>query len=81
MQGDKYLFRVDMTTLMEDMMFKYNEYTNFENRNPRWLFDGNRIKANDTPKSLDLMQDDVIEVMFEQQGGSSKFFTNFTSKI
>lgn len=35
----------------------------------RFLFDGNRINDEDTPKSLEMVKDDVIEVFSEQLGG------------
>jgi len=37
----------------------------------RFLFDGKRINDDETPKSLEMEQDDVIEVYQEQTGGSS----------
>ena len=37
----------------------------------RFLFDGKRINDDETPKSLELEQDDVIEVYQEQTGGAS----------
>ena len=38
----------------------------------RFLFDGKRINDEETPKSLEMEQDDVIEVYQEQTGGASK---------
>lgn len=35
----------------------------------RFLFDGNRINDEDTPKSLDMEDGDTIEVYQEQIGG------------
>ena len=36
----------------------------------RFLFDGRRINDTDTPKQLEMENDDVIEVYQEQSGGS-----------
>ena len=36
----------------------------------RFLFDGRRINDDETPKALEMEQDDVIEVYQEQTGGS-----------
>ena len=36
---------------------------------PRFLFDGRRINDDETPKALEMEQDDVIEVYQEQTGG------------
>merc|ERR1719193_2883121 len=37
----------------------------------RFLFDGRRINDDETPKALEMEQDDVIEVYQEQTGGYS----------
>ncbi len=37
----------------------------------RFLFDGKRINDDDTPKALEMENDDVIEVYQEQTGGGS----------
>ena len=37
----------------------------------RFLFDGKRINDDETPKSLEMEQDDVIEVYQEQTGGGA----------
>ena len=36
----------------------------------RFLFDGRRINDDETPKALEMEQDDVIEVYQEQTGGT-----------
>ena len=38
----------------------------------RFLFDGNRINADQTPEGLDMEDGDVIDVMVEQQGGGRR---------
>ena len=38
---------------------------------PRFLFDGRRINDDETPKALEMEQDDVIEVYQEQTGGAA----------
>ena len=37
----------------------------------RFLFDGRRINDDETPKALEMEQDDVIEVYQEQTGGAN----------
>ena len=39
----------------------------------RFLFDGRRINDDETPKALEMEQDDVIEVYQEQTGGMAVF--------
>jgi hypothetical protein len=38
----------------------------------RFLFDGRRINDDETPKALEMEQDDVIEVYQEQTGGNAE---------
>ena len=38
----------------------------------RFLFDGRRINDDETPKALEMEQDDVIEVYQEQTGGEGQ---------
>ena len=38
----------------------------------RFLFDGRRINDDETPKALEMEQDDVIEVYQEQTGGDQR---------
>ena len=51
--------------------------------NCRFLFDGRRINDDETPKALEMEQDDVIEVYQEQTGGSQllKFHDTCTVSI
>jgi small ubiquitin-related modifier len=35
----------------------------------RFLYDGHRITENQTPKELEMEEDDVIDVVLEQIGG------------
>ena len=46
----------------------------------RFLFDGRRINDDETPKALEMEQDDVIEVYQEQTGGikNPNFFCVWT---
>ena len=36
----------------------------------RFLYDGNRIQSNDTPKMLEMEDQDQIDCRIEQSGGS-----------
>ena len=65
------IFAVRKTTKMWKVMKEFSD------RNPpigtdsarRFLFDGRRINNDDTPESLKMESEDVIEVFFEQRGG------------
>ncbi len=62
-------FRVKMTTLMGKLKKSYSERTGVAPSSLRFLFDGRRINDDETPKALEMEQDDVIEVYQEQTGG------------
>uniref|UniRef100_A0A915ENB8 Small ubiquitin-related modifier n=1 Tax=Ditylenchus dipsaci TaxID=166011 RepID=A0A915ENB8_9BILA len=62
-------FRVKFGTSMGKLKKSYAERTGVSVNALRFLFDGRRINDEDTPKSLEMEEDDVIEVYQEQVGG------------
>ncbi|KAH7732154.1 CRE-SMO-1 protein [Aphelenchoides avenae] len=62
-------FRVKFGTSMGKLKKSYAERTGVSVNTLRFLFDGRRINDEDTPKSLEMEDDDVIEVFSEQLGG------------
>ena len=62
-------FRVKYGTSMGKLMKSYADRTGVAVNTLRFLFDGRRINNEDTPKSLEMEEDDVIEVYQEQVGG------------
>merc|ERR1712110_894512 len=65
-------FRVKMTTAMGKLKKSYSERVGAPITSLRFLFDGKRINDEETPKSLEMEQDDVIEVYQEQTGGAKE---------
>lgn len=63
-------FKVKMTTQMGKLKKSYSERVGVSPNSLRFLFDGRRINDGETPKALDMENDDVIEVYTEQTGGS-----------
>merc|ERR1712137_1292752 len=63
-------FRVKQTTLMGKLKKSYSERVGVPITSLRFLFDGRRINDDETPKALEMEQDDVIEVYQEQTGGA-----------
>ena len=61
-------FQVKMTTQMGKLKKSYSERVGAPITSLRFLFDGKRINDDETPKSLGMEQDDVIEVYQEQTG-------------
>uniref|UniRef100_A0A914DK12 Small ubiquitin-related modifier n=1 Tax=Acrobeloides nanus TaxID=290746 RepID=A0A914DK12_9BILA len=62
-------FRVKYGTSMGKLKKSYAERTGVNVNSLRFLFDGRRINDEDTPKTLEMEEDDVIEVYQEQVGG------------
>ncbi len=58
-----------MTTQMGKLKKSYSERVGVPVSSLRFLFDGRRINDDETPKQLEMEQDDVIEVYQEQTGG------------
>ena len=65
-------FRVKMTTQMGKLKKSYSERVGVPMTSLRFLFDGRRINDDETPKQLEMEQDDVIEVYQEQTGGDRR---------
>ncbi len=49
----------------------YSERVGVPTTSLRFLFDGRRINDEETPKQLEMEQEDVIEVYQEQTGGQT----------
>ena len=62
-------FRVKMSTQMGKPKKSYAERVGVPISSLRFLFDGRRINDDESPKALEMEQDDVIEVYQEQTGG------------
>ena len=61
-------FKVKMTTQMGKLKKSYSERVGAPITSLRFLFDGKRINDEETPRSLEMVSLDVIEVCFEQKG-------------
>jgi len=65
-ESNKIHFTEKMTTAMGKLKKSYSERVGAPIASLRFLFDGKRINDEETPKSLEMEQDDVIEVYQEQ---------------
>ncbi|CAF1244173.1 unnamed protein product [Adineta ricciae] len=64
-------FKVKMTTGMGKLKKSYAERQGVGVATLRFLFDGKRINDDETPKQLEMEDNDTIEVYQEQVGGCS----------
>ncbi|KAL0626622.1 Small ubiquitin-related modifier 1 [Plecturocebus cupreus] len=69
-------FKVKMTTHLKKLKESYCQRQGVPMNSLRFLFEGQRIADNHTPKELGMEEEDVIEVYQEQTGGLSNCFAS-----
>ncbi|XP_049622908.1 small ubiquitin-related modifier 3-like [Suncus etruscus] len=62
-------FKVKMTTKMDKLMKAYCQRQGFNIENLRFFFDGQPLKPSDTPTSLRMNDNDLIDAFQNQTGG------------
>lgn len=63
-------FKVKMSTNLAKVKKSYAERQGVPLESLRFMFEGNRISDDETPKKLEMQNGDIIEVYQEQTGGS-----------
>nr|ACO10543.1 Small ubiquitin-related modifier 3 precursor [Caligus rogercresseyi] len=64
-------FKIKKNTPLRKLMHAYCDRSNLAVKTIRFVFDGQRISENDTPKVLDMDDGAIIEVFTQQSGGGS----------
>jgi small ubiquitin-related modifier len=72
--GNAMKFKVKPNTTISKVMDAYCSSNGLNQTSVRFLFDGMRLNREQTVKSLGLQNEDVIDVVLEQTGGSILFF-------
>ena len=67
--GEEMFFKVKKTTKLSKMMDAFAKRRGVPSSSLRFQLDGERIKGDDTPKMLELEDNDQIDVMLEATGG------------
>ena len=67
--GDEMFFKVKKETKMLKIMDAYAQRKGISRGSLRFAMDGQRIHNDDTPKMLELEENDQIDVMLETVGG------------
>jgi len=70
--GDEVFFKIKRTTKLSKLQGAYANKVGKDVGSIRFLYDGTRINDDDTPESLDMEDNDTIDVMVEQVGGSRR---------
>ncbi|KAK0184367.1 ubiquitin-like protein [Armillaria novae-zelandiae] len=68
--GEEVFFKIKRSTKLSKLQGAYASKVGKDVATIRFLYDGNRIQEDDTPQSLDMEDNDTIDVMVEQVGGS-----------
>ncbi|KAH9915587.1 ubiquitin-like protein [Epithele typhae] len=69
--GEEVFFKIKRNTKLSKLQAAYASKVGKDVSSIRFLYDGNRISDDDTPSSLEMEDNDTIDVMVEQVGGSS----------
>ncbi|KAJ3842179.1 small ubiquitin-related modifier [Lentinula raphanica] len=69
--GDEVFFKIKRTTQLRKLLGAYANKVGKDVNTIRFLYDGTRISETDTPHSLEMEDNDTIDVMVEQVGGYS----------
>ncbi|KAJ1634706.1 ubiquitin-related protein [Pavlovales sp. CCMP2436] len=68
--GNEIFFKCKLTTPLSKLMNAFCQRQGVTMQSVRFLFDGDRITAEQTPKDLDMVDGDSIDVMVQQTGGA-----------
>ena len=68
--GEETYFKVKNTTKMSKVFAAYAQRKGLQQSALRFLLDGERVTNDDTPKTLELEEEDQIDCLLEQYGGS-----------
>lgn len=74
--GTEIFFKIKRTTQLKKLMDAYCTRQGLSSAQCRFIFDGERIKDDDTPDNLEMENGDEIDVMVEQTGGSGPAFSS-----
>ncbi|KAH8916458.1 small ubiquitin-like modifier [Atractiella rhizophila] len=67
--GAEVFFKIKTTTKLGKLMDAYADRQGKQREHVRFLYDGQRVGAEDTPAKLEMEDNDQIEVQIEQVGG------------
>mmetsp|Transcript_16990 Transcript_16990/g.37126 ORF Transcript_16990/g.37126 Transcript_16990/m.37126 type:complete len:94 (+) Transcript_16990:87-368(+) len=67
--GEETFFKIKKTTKMSKVFDTYATRKGVQASSLRFMLDGERIEPNQTPKTLELDDQDQIDCMLEQTGG------------
>ncbi|KAG5586706.1 hypothetical protein H5410_047140 [Solanum commersonii] len=72
--GNEVFFRIKRSTQMRKLMNAYCDRQSVDMNSIAFLFDGRRLRAEQTPDELEMEEGDEIDAMLHQTGGSDTGF-------
>ncbi|CAI9784125.1 unnamed protein product [Fraxinus pennsylvanica] len=69
--GNEVLFRIKRSTQLKKLMNAYCERQSVDFNSIAFLFDGRRLRAEQTPDELEMEDGDEIDAMLHQTGGAA----------
>lgn len=67
--GNEMVFKIKGHTRMQKVIDAYCKSNGIDPAYRRFMADGHRVQKDDTPQSLEMEDEDVVDVFVEQQGG------------
>jgi len=67
--GNEVYFKIKKQTPLRKLMDAYCQRQAIDSNSIRFLYDGQRIQAEQTPKELDMEDNDIIDAVLQQTGG------------
>jgi len=68
--GEETFFKVKKTTKLDKVFNAYSQRKGVNSNSLRFLFDGQRVRGDQTPADIDMDDGDQLDCMLEQQGGA-----------
>jgi len=69
--NNEVFFKIKRSTKLDKLMKAFCERQGKDPKSARFLFEGQKVQAGDTPDTLEMQDGDSIEVHQEQIGGSA----------
>lgn len=69
-EGNEVFFRTKRTTALKKLMSAYCDRQSVSMESIAFLFDGRRLRENQTPEELEMEDGDEIDAMLHQTGGN-----------
>ncbi|XP_073300015.1 small ubiquitin-related modifier 2-like [Primulina huaijiensis] len=70
--GTEVYYKFNADSKLQKLLITYCKENSLEHKDVRFLYNGKRLVANQTPAELDMHDEDEIDVMTHQHGGGKR---------